>query len=738
MSYYSTTAVAEGNNYVFAIANGSLLSYGKDDESINFYSRLTGLSDTQIIQIGYNSETNTLLIVYSNGNIDLMGSDVVNLPFLMNNTSIQDKTVNSIFFDKEYAYLSGEFGILVINMKKKEVKETYRLNKSIYSVTLHNGSLYAASAEGVLRGSTDDNLLDPGKWEEYTLSTDQFNAEDISRIALFDNLLCFFVEENGVYYQKSDGSIQSLLKNEAIQDMTLQSGKLIPYTTEQAFIYSSLSAYDTVNTGTINGISSSKNNNTYWIAAGGESIKGIRKKGNANEYELFVSGLNTNSPKRDLAAFMTFHGQKLLVTGGGRWTDRNYSLGTLMVYEGGEWYNFDEDQIARESGIKFSDVTSVVVDPQDETHYFASTWGEGVFEFKENKFVKLYNYNNSTLESVYSNNRNFIRVEGLCFDKENNLWMTNSLVTNGLKVLKADGTWSSLYYSELRGQNLLDKILITSSGHKWVNLVRASAGIFMLDDKGTIDDTSDDVTNFVSSFTLSGGSTMNASNYYCMTQDKNGQIWIGTNIGPVYVPSPSLAITDPTRLRGVRPLRTGDDGLPAWFLDGESVMAIAVDQGNRKWIGTQSSGVFVVNEDATETIANFTVDNSPLPSNYIQSIAINQQTGEVFIGTEKGIVSYMGENTTGGDTYSDVYAYPNPVRPEHSDYVTITGLIDGSNVKITDINGNIIYQTKSLGGEATWNCRNKDGNRVATGIYLVMASQKDAGESVVTKIMVIK
>lgn len=740
MSYFSTTAIAEGNNYVFAIANGSLMSYGKTDESVNFYSKLTGLSDTQITHIGYNSETNSLLIVYSNGNIDIMGDQITNIPFLMNNTSIQDKTTNSLFFHKEKAYLSTNFGILVINMKKKEVTETYRLNTSVYSTTLYNNHLYAACAEKVIRGSLDDNLLDPGKWETYPLTTDQFQEKDIRRIALFDNVLCFFVEENGVYYQKTDGSIQSLLKDTNIQDMTLQNGKLIPYTTNQAYIYSSLSASDKVNTGTINGIASLKDNNTYWIAAGDESIKGIRKKGNANDYELFVSGLNTNSPKRDYAAFMSFHGQKLLVAGGGRWLDRDGKPGTLMTYENGNWFNFNEKEIGTQSGIRFSDVTCVAVDPQASDHYFASTWGEGVFEFKDNKYVKLYNHRNSALESLDPESMNYTRVEGVCFDKDNNLWMTNSGVLNGIKVLKADGNWASLYYNNLSYSDLNDKILITPSGHKWVNIPRpqAKAGIFMFDDKGTIDDTSDDVTHFVSSFTLSNGSSMSASAYYCMAQDKNGQIWIGTNIGPVYVPSPSLAITDPSRLRGVRPLRTGDDGNPAWFLDGESVRAIAVDRGNRKWIGTETSGVFVVNEDATETIANFTVDNSPLPSNYIQSIAINQQTGEVFIGTEKGIVSYMGEETTGGDTYTDVYAYPNPVRPEHSDYVTITGLIDHSNVKITDINGNLIYQTRSAGSEATWNCRNKDGNRVATGIYLVLVSSEEAGESVVTKIMVIK
>ena len=173
-------------------------------------------------------------------------------------------------------------------------------------------------------------------------------------------------------------------------------------------------------------------------------------------------------------------------------------------------------------------------------------------------------------------------------------------------------------------------------------------------------------------------------------------------------------------------------------MDGEQINAIAVDGGNRKWIATNSSGVFLVSDDGMETIAHFTTENSPLPSNQINSLAINQITGEVFIGTEKGLVSYMSDATEGSEDYSNVYAYPNPVRPEHGDKVTIMGLMDESNVKITDIRGNIIYQGKSAGGTFTWDCCKKGGRRVATGVYLVLSATPEAKESVVTKIMVVK
>ena len=415
-----------------------------------------------------------------------------------------------------------------------------------------------------------------------------------------------------------------------------------------------------------------------------------------------------------------------------------------MVYENGKWTNFDETKIAQKSKVRFSDITSVAVDPNDPTHYFASTWGEGVYEFKDNEYVKLHNRTNSTLASATSDaSLNYTRVEGLCYDKKGNLWMTNTAIASCINILKNDGTWSVLkanQYNILNNQSLVDKILITSKGHKWINIPREDVSIIVFDDKGTIDDTSDDVVNKITSFNLNKptGETISVSGYFCMVEDKNGTIWIGTNRGPIICPVPDKAVNDPENVYCTRIIRSIQDDIPTYFLDNAKVTAIAVDGGNRKWLGTEGNGVFLVNEDGSETIENFTTENSPLLSNKINSIAINDQTGEVFFGTENGIISYMSDASEGKDDYSEVYAYPNPVRPEYADQVTITGLMTDSNVKITDLNGNIIFQAKSSGGQLTWNCRNINGKRVASGVYLVLSSTPEAKESVVTKIMVIK
>lgn len=754
LSYYNTVKVAETNQYVFAVAKGaqinkadttesggSLFRYGKEDNSLKFYSRQDGLSDQQVTLIGYNSDINTLLMVYANGNLDLFDeSSIYNIPYLKNSTNINDKTIHDLFFHNEFAYLSGEFGIMVVNMKKKEITDTYKVNRSVLSACIKNNSLYAVTDDGIIQGLMSDNLLDFNNWKSYSISS-SLSVEDIRQIAVFQNRLCFQVKGKGVYYEKEDGTVSPLVEDKDINKIKIQNNKLIAFTGNKAYIYSSLTQRDVISSETINDISSLKDD-TYWIAAGRESLQGIKKQNDG--YGVIFSDTITanNCPKRDLCAFMTVDKGKLFVAGGGRWTDRFSNYGTFMIYDGHTWVNYDENTVARQVGIdRFWDVTSIAVDPdpENENHYFASTWGEGVYEFKDGKCIKLFNNYNSILEPAWSNSMHHVRIDGLCFDKDNNLWMTNTGAKKGcIKVLKADRTWSSLAYDEeLSGSSLIDKILIASNGLKWINVVRTNSGIFILDDNNTIDDTSDDTYKFFTSLiNIADKKEITTRAFYCMAEDKNGSIYLGTGNGVMICPQ-SNNILQNGQLYANRITRTADDGSLSYFLDGERINAIAVDGGNRKWIGTENSGVFLVNEDASETIYNFTTDNSPLLSDKVESIAIDNATGTVYFGTDKGIISYVGEATEGSKSYSDVYAYPNPVRPEYS-RVTITGLMENSTVKITDLSGNLIYQAQSLGGQLTWDCRNRSGKRVASGVYLVLSATEDSKESIVTKIAVIK
>ena len=743
LAYYETTQVAEAGNCVYAVANGSLYSYGKEDNSLVYYSRQTGLSDGDISHISYNPNVARLLITYSNGNIDLLDeSGVYNLSYLLDNSGVTDKTINSVTQYNEYAYLSTNFGIIALNMDKREIKDTYKLNDKVYSVAIDGENIYAATSTlGLIYAPLSSNLLDYNVWKTYPLSSSEIQKGSVSRIGFFGQNLCLLTDK-GIHYKGTDGVVKSLLKNSSLKDMTIQNGKLMAHTVSELYIYSSLTDRDVVKAGTVNGVSSLKSEGTYWIAAGTNGIKGVRKSGSGYETIVESTGDNTAYPKRNYNYYMTTYGNKLLVVGGGRWTNRWGRPGTFMEYEDGKWFNFDENTINKNPGAnednqfrRFWDYTGVAIDPKDPTRYFISSYGEGIVELKDKEPVQLYNHTNSELDYILpSSPYNYIRVGGITFDGEGNLWMTNCEVESVLKVLKADGTWKRFRFDGYKNVSMADKITITSNGYKWINSPYGSVrGLFVLNDNGTIDDESDDEYHFYSTFSDTNG-TIDVSGYYCVTEDKEGQVWIGTNRGPIICTS----YRDINNIRCSRIIRTNDDGESYYLLDGEQINAIAVDGGNRKWIATNSSGVFLVSDDGMETIAHFTTENSPLPSNQINSLAINQITGEVFIGTEKGLVSYMSDATEGSEDYSNVYAYPNPVRPEHGDKVTIVGLMDESNVKITDIRGNIIYQGKSAGGTFTWNCCKKGGRRVATGVYLVLSATPEAKESVVTKIMVVK
>lgn len=727
LAYYNTTLVAEANNNVFAVADGSLYSYNKEDQSVQTYSKLNGLSDVSITQLGYNADVNTLLIVYDNGNIDLWGEDgIYNLPFLKNSTVVQDKTVNAITFDGEYAYLASQFGIMVINMQKKEVADTYRIG-NVSSCCVLNNYLYAATEQGIRRGSLNDNLLDAANWTDYS-------AEVVQDIVAFQNTLCYVISGDGVYYQ-AEGSSRKWINDAGIKGMKVESGKLLAYTNGKVYIASSLNTPDQI-TGlsTIQDVSTLKDN-AYWIANAAGGILGIQKNGSA--YTRILEKTTIDGPKRNMPYFMDFVEGQLLVTGGGRWMDRENNPATFMRYKDGVWANLDDSSLASKAGIDFCrDFLCVAVDPVDTSHYFIASYGEGLFEFRGMEFQTMYNNDNSPLQYVVPDDgkpqpypRHYVRVSGLDFDAAGNLWTVSAGVNEVIQVLQSDGNWVTLRDLPISNSPTTGSLLFLSNGLLVANIPRASnAGIFVMNNNGTLD-ASDDTYNLYSTLVSTQGEALSASEFYCIAEDKMGSLWVGTNIGPVI----GYNTSDGYRFNRIVLFDESD-----YLLNGERVNCIAVDGGNRKWIGTQNSGVFLVSEDGTEVLENFTTENSPLFSDCIQSIAIHPQTGEVFIGTDKGIISYQGDATEGSEDYSSVHAYPNPVRPDFDDKVIITGLMDQSEVKITDLAGNLIYRSTCIGGQLTWDCRNAQGRRVATGVYLVLAATPDAKESVVTKIMVVK
>ena len=745
LSYNNTNSVEESNDQVFVVAEGSLYTYGKDDNSIKQYYKGNGLNDNTISLIRYNKQTKSLLIIYDNSNIDILeGGVATNLPYLSTSTSIRDKQINSVLVHDEYAYLSTAFGIVVVNMAKKEIKDTYKLSLNITSCAIQNGNIYASTtnkaevSSGIIYASLKENLLDKANWKPYGLSN-LSDSHTISAIASFKNTLFYLVSQQGIFYE-NNGELSRIINSSTLKYMKVIGEKLACIDNSRVFIVSDTQKFDQINL-SINDISTYQTDK-YWIAEGSKGLRSIQRKG-SNSFEALNEPIILDGPYSNSAFDIVCKNDKVYMIIGGKdlLNGKRFDKGGyILTYDYDKWSFIDPKEAQKKLNLPRNprDYTSIAVttdDSNDEIVY-ASSMGDGVIQYKNGTPVQSYNEKNAFKETAGGYGSGYCYIDGLAFDKNGNLWMTSSEV-NAVLVLDKAGAWHRLDIEQLRGVYTINDILITSTNDKWIYVPRNTPKLVMIPNSESLDEVSSyEFTTLIDT----DGKELTPSNYTCVAEDKDGYIWVGTNRGAVYFTKPRISSAeDKAATRCTRVKYTNEEtGNLAYFLDNVVVTTLKVDAGNRKWIGTKGNGVYVLDNDNETIVYQFNTTNSPLLSDNIYDIEINDKTGEVFIGTDKGLNSYQGEASEGKSDYSEIYAYPNPVRPEHTDKVTIVGLMDNSNVKITDLNGNIIYQTKSLGGQAIWNCRSANGSRVATGVYLVLASTEEASESVVTKIIVVK
>jgi hypothetical protein len=749
MAYQNAFLVVETPHKVFAVYDdhtffadeiylmenkryGSLMSYTPEDNSVKLYSKADGMSDTGISFMAYSQEADALVLIYGKSSIiDILTND--GFTTITSLTSLQDNDILNLEIDGSMAYISTQFGIVALDLKRLEIKETYVLNKKTYSACRFGQYFYAATSEGLFRGLLSSNLMNKNNWNYFPITLEDGTGRDILKLLVFKDRLVMRQLFAGVSYL-DDNNVSRIFDRSFYSQINILHGYLTltsydgRITFYQDFNTSSRAVIDA------SGVSSLNDRSTYWVTLKSEGLACIKREPGSNEYEIVVSGIKINSPKRNLTHYLTYSQDKLLVVGGSRGSTIIGNPGTLMVYENNKWYNFNEDSIAQQISPdwKCVDFVSAVVDPRDPNHYYVSSWGDGLYEFKDNRFVQLYSDNNTdgALVSAIPGNNLFVRIDGLTYDKSNNLYMINAEVTNGIVVHTADGSWESQYYAGISGLQVTPQlILVDRNNQKWVNLPRGiRVGMLVFDD-------TKNTSAFSSTFRDQDGYDINATGYFSIAEDFNGVIWVGTDNGPITFSSPQNVQDGKCQ----RVIGTDSDGNPFRLMEGIKVTSIVVDGGNRKWMGTEGNGLFCVDRNSTDMqVANFTAENSLLISNNILSLALNNETGELFIATDKGLVSYVGEAIAGRPDYSNVYAYPNPVRLKTNNRVVIKGLMENSTVKITDLNGRLITQGTSLGGQFIWNCQRRTGEQVASGVYLVFASTPEGNTGVVTKIMVIK
>ncbi|MDR2621147.1 MAG: hypothetical protein LBC48_01035 [Dysgonamonadaceae bacterium] len=740
-AYRNADIVAETPHLVFAVYDGSLLSYNPEDKEVKLYSTQTVLSDIDIQYMAYSPEANALVLVYENANIDIFvgENEIYNLPTIKDDPDVLDKTIYNLEIIGKYAYISTSFGIVVVDISRREEKDRYSLGAITRSVCLWDDYLLAATDDGIKKAPVSSNLLDKGNWKPFEdLVLDGDNYRWIEKIFIFKDKFVINIWGN-IYYLYQPRLVQELARN--VRQAAVLDGQLTIVSSGEVLFYSDFDQLQRLPLDILS-IDCRNSSGRYWVGLpDGGGLAAINKQDNADEYEMSVEGIKVDSPKRNLNFFMTFTSGKLLITGGGRGSYRNNTSGTLMVYENGQWTNFDENKIAQETGTYCLDFMSAVVDPRNTNRYFVGSWGEGVYEFEDNRFVKRYidQNTNGKIQSANSYTDNFFRIDGLVYDRDNNLYMVNSDLSEGnpLVKLSANGQWENYPIESMSTAPFPNRILIDKNNYKWLNIWRMYPGLIVLNENNQ-------QVGFSNTFKDQTDRNIDATGYLCMAEAMDGTIWVGTDNGPIQFSSPQqVANGECSRI-----ISYDQYGEPFYPLEKEKINAIAIDGGDRKWLASENSGVFLVYQVDTVidnmhrsmmNFENFNTSNSPILSNRVNSIAVNNETGEVFIGTDKGLCSYMSHVTPGKPDYSSgVHAFPNPVRPSSDTQVSITGLMQNSTVKITDMAGNLINQGRSTGSLYTWNCTNRSGEIVKAGVYLVFAASSDGSQGVVTKIMVVK
>ena len=734
-AYNNATFALNAFGKVFVLSEGALFFYDPTENAVYTIDKTGGLSDTEIAAMAYCDNEKALVLVYSNGNIDLLYQDetIYNFTDLKNN-SVGNASVNEIKVYGDKAYISTSIGLIVFDIKKRVIDNTYKFDSPVHTSIILNDSILCSSDAGIYLGNLKNNLLDSSNWK-------MFLPRKFIALFEFDGLLMGSSYNNIIRtINRNNGNLKDIKNN--VNGISYINGNLALIQDTVLTVFTSIEnsqEYHFPNH--LNHIISVGND--IWTC---EGMNGLCLYSLNNDGFVCKSrDIKPNSPRRNWFHSVSWPQEgKLLVVGGcHNYAGINYA-GTVMIYENGRW-SYLEENINEKTGLVYRNLTEAAQDPKDPNHLYVGSTGQGLYEFKNNKFEKLHTWKNSGLTSILNENEynknNYIRVSALQYDKDGNLWMANNETDTIIKVLEPDGKWFGLYYKEIAGLPTFKQLRFHGS-KVWLNSSRYIPGIVCIDTKGTIKDNRDDGFRFSGPyFKNQDEKTEEIDNIYCYDFDLNGVMWIGTNKGIFILKNPDNFINDNNPVfERIKIPRNDGSGLADYLFSDVFTTAIYIDQGNRKWIGTMDDGVFLMSADGTKTLEHFTTSNSPLPSNNILTITEDGQNGSLFFGTELGMIEYGGQARDPEENLSEsnILVYPNPVKPDFDGYVTITGLTQWSTIRILSNSGRLIHQGTSNGGSYSWNLTDMNGNKVTSGVYHAIITNQENNKSEGASITVIR
>ncbi len=731
LSYQQAIQVVKGNK-LYCASQNAVFSVDATD-GITRYSKITGLNDIGVKAFEYDATTQQLVIGYNNANLDVLKDGLVkNIGDIKRSGIAGNKTINQIYCANGFAYLSTGLGVIVADLNKYEIKDTWFIGNNgaqinINAFTSDGSFFYAATQEGLKKADAKSATISNfSSWQLMNGNSGLSMGAVQQVLVLNKNIVIqkndsLFIQKNGqwtllytdptwpiintnssgnylqISQRKSSGAARVLVMDENSSiNQTVSKPGVISYPKNAL-----------------------KDGSNIWIADlyGGLSLFN-------NAVEQFIP----NGPQGMASGDMVFS-QSTLYAAAGSINDAwnyQYNRDGFYKYADENWSNTNYYNSPQLDSV--FDFITLAVDPSNQS-IWAGSYGGGLIN-KAGENIRIYKQKNTTLQAALGDPTSY-RISGLAFDQDNNLWISNYGAAKNLQVRLKDSTWAAFSIPFSHTENAVSQIVIDDANQLWIVSPKGN-GIFCYNHGNNILATTDDKwKNYLAG---SGNGNLPSNTVLCLAKDKNGSIWIGTNNGIGIIQCASEAFSG-SSCEALLPI-VQQDRFAGLLFHNEIVQCIAVDGANRKWVGTKN-GVWLISPDGDKIIYQFTENNSPLLGNDVKRIAINPINGEVFFATNYGICSFRSTATEPSVSNNNILVFPNPVLPNYNGTIAIRGLSNNALVKIAELSGQLVFQTRALGGQAIWDGKNYLGNKVASGVYLVLVRDELGQEKMMTKLVIL-
>jgi len=737
-------AVTEEKIYT-ALENGLLILDIANNDETELFNILNGLSDISISRLYWDEVESALFIGYENGNVDkLKNGRIYNIPAIKLAAVASSKRINSFIRFQDFIYVSTDFAIIQLNPIKNEVKDSFyptNGNEKINAISFTGDTILALTPTKLLRGLINNPAI---------AASSEWTTDNRLQV-LSQNQYKEMEEVNGnqfVLFQHTDYGKDSLfvLTNSgkslvSVSPFSLEINSMNAIGENQIAInletgiyvydgntFSSVSAYNSSNLAVNMSISRSGiNSKGMWASDLSNCLYFMPTELNVKNYKVSGSANNffysIDSQKGKTAISSGFLNGKFPA----------FSKNGIHFFQDGEWAFTNANEQSCWEGKNIWDFLDVSINPKNVNEYAVCTPSEVPVTIFDGTNSTVFSDSNSTLQLSVSGSGWYF-VSDVCYDEKGNLWCLNGYTDKPLNVRTTTGEWLNFDLGTSAKNKFSKKMIVDFQGNVWC--ATDNDGLFGYNTNNTISDLSDDKKINLRSGVNYGD--LPSENITAIAADFDGEIWIGTDAGFAILYNANATFDASAGEYDAQRVKVQFEGNVEYVLGSTHITDIEVDGGNRKWMATANAGILLLSQDGSEILEQYTTDNSPLISNNIFDLKLDQTSGELFIVTDKGLLSFRTNATYEDPEYSDVIVFPNPVRPNYFGPITMQGIRYNSDVKITDIAGNLVFKTTSNGGTAIWDGKTLDGQKAATGVYLIWTATNEGNDKKVGKVLVVK